>query len=94
MKDQLIKLHDEFVGKGMPPLTIITNRNKDLWLRPYLIEWIEKKHDILVYADPIKQHTLQYRIVTQDNEIIGSETFDNWEQAIEKALQEAIKLIE
>ncbi len=103
MKDQLIKLHEEFVDKGMPPSNInivfllkhasrIHHRNIGYVLLD-MQTWLREEHNILVYVDPRSHHIFQYHIITHDNEIISSERLNNWDKTLFKGLQEAIKLI-
>jgi len=58
-----------------------------------LQKWLRDEKDILIYVDPRSHHIFQYHIITDDNEIIGSERLNNWEKTLEKGLQEALKLI-
>ena len=59
-----------------------------------LQKWLRDEKDILIYVDPRSHHIFQYHIIIDGNEIIGSERLNNWEQTLEKGLQEALKLIE
>lgn len=61
--------------------------------QPLLQKWLRDEKDILIYVDPRSYHIFQYHIITDDNEIIGSERLNNWEKTLEKGLQEALKLI-
>jgi len=58
-----------------------------------LQKWLRDEKDILIYVGPRSHHIFQYHIITDDNEIIGSERLNNWEKTLEKGLQEALKLI-
>lgn len=58
-----------------------------------LQKWLREKHGILAYVNPRRLHVFEYNIVTSDDHIIGSERLTNWEEVLEKGLQEALKLI-
>lgn len=58
-----------------------------------LQKWLREEHNILVYVDPRSHHIFQYHIITEDDEIIGSDRLNNWELILEKGLQDALKLI-
>ena len=58
-----------------------------------LQKWLREEHNILVYVDPRSHHIFQYHIITEDNEIIGSDRLNNWELILEKGLQASLELI-
>lgn len=72
------------------------NKHFDWYSAPtqsLLQKWLREVHNILVYVDPRSHHIFQYHIITEDDEIIGSDRLNNWELTLEKGLQEALKLI-
>lgn len=58
-----------------------------------LQKWLRNVHNILIYVDPRSHHIFQYHIITSDNEIIGSNRLNSWEETLEEGLKAALKLI-
>ena len=67
-----------------------------------LQKWLREKHSIFVFADSIMDHTLvktgikRFLFNIDDIDTLDADTielFDNYEQALERGLQEALKLI-
>lgn len=61
-----------------------------------LQKWLRDKHGILVYAQPRSCNTFRHYITTYDNEIIiiGIDRLNNWEEALQEGLKEALNEIE
>ena len=108
MKDQLIKLHDEFVDKGMEalPLILVNDRSVGYVLLD-MQTWLREEHryNIIVFNDDgdLEHGNLRYnfelRYVTysfSDKEkrgAVGNYNFKNYNESLVSGLQEALKLI-
>lgn len=104
MKDQLIKLHDDFVSKGMPPsnINIIfllknASRIHDRNIGYVLLDmqtWLREEHDIYVWLKPhpngCRVYVLKGMTYLHKDYIIKID----YNKALLSGLQEAIKLIE
>lgn len=81
MKDQLIKLHEEFVDKGMPP-SIINDRNdrRCWWFKGYLLTdtdkeigyvlldmqtWLREEHGIDLWMDSCGENMYHVEDITK-----------------------------
>lgn len=108
MKDQLIKLHDDFVSKGMPPSNIniifllknasrIHNRNIGYVLLD-MQTWLREEHGIDLWIDSCLDNQYHVEDITKNDKFgltlgCGKPSKD-YNEALLFGLQEAITLIE
>ena len=110
MKDQLIKLHEKFVDKGMPHSNINivfllkhASRIHDRNIGYVLLDmqtWLREEHGINVHAtvcvdNSSKDAAYKYRwLIISLGSVINSELSKDYNEAWLSGLQEAIKLID
>lgn len=59
-----------------------------------LQKWLREKHKIVIYIQPKIHLYYEWHIITTDNHIISSERSYDWEELLESALYESLKLID
>lgn len=109
MKNQIIKLHDEFVDKGMPPsnINIIfllkhASRIHDRNIGYVLLDmqtWLREEHGIYAFSLPFEDLNSFLAVVDAttpsgfERLYISDNEFETYKEALLSGLQEAIKLI-
>ena len=108
MKDELIKLHEEFVDKGMPPsnINIIfllknASRIHDRNIGYVLLDmqtWLREEHGIDLWMDSCGENMYHVEDITKNDKYgwsLGTgKPSKDYNEALLSGLQEAIKLIE
>jgi len=99
MKDQLIKLHDEFVDKGMEalPLILVNDRSVGYVLLD-MQTWLREEHGIDLWMDSCGENMYHVEDITKNDKygwsLATGKPSKDYNEALLFGLQEAIKLIE
>ena len=110
MKDQLIKLHEEFISKGMEKSVFVKwylvynekiTKIPDVNIKHVLLDmqtWLREKHGIDLWMDSFGENMYHVEDITKNDKYGWSlgrgKPRKDYNEALLSGLQEAIKLIE
>ena len=99
-KDKGFNIHciECYTFDGKPTLDIdgrLEENNKMYAPTQTLLQkWLREKHKIVIYIQPKMHLYYEWHIITTNNHIISSERSYDWEELLESALYESLKLID